>query len=88
MTLLFDVLSFAALVVAILSILLVLYVENERRPSIEFLEHHDEATAEDEQNERMWYHVKVRNNKPKFNFLNRDAALSCVARVEFLTKAH
>ena len=32
--LLFDVLSFAALVVAILSILLVLYVENERRQDV------------------------------------------------------
>jgi hypothetical protein len=86
-TLLFDVLPFAALVVATLSILLVLYVENERRPSIEFLEHHDEVTAEEEKNGRMWYHVKVRNKKPKFNFLNRDAALSCVARVEFLDKS-
>jgi len=35
----------------------------------------------------MWYHVKIRNKKPKFSFLNRDAALSCVARVEFLDKS-
>lgn len=82
-----DGLSFAALVVAVISILLVLYLENERRPSIEFLEHRDEATAEDEKNGRMWYHVKVRNKRPKFSFLNRDAALSCIARVEFLDKS-
>jgi hypothetical protein len=83
---LFDTLSLAALVVATISILLVLYLENERRPSIEFLEHRDEPTVEDEKNGRMWYHIKVGNKKAKFSFLNRDAALSCIARVEFLDK--
>jgi hypothetical protein len=79
-----DTLSIAALVVGVFSIFLVLYVENERRPQIEFLETRDQPTPNDSQSGHMWYHISVRNRKPRLSFLNRDSALQCIARVEFL----
>ncbi len=70
--------------ISIFSVFLVLYIENERRPFIEFLTHHDEPTPDNQTHGHMWYHIKVRNKKPRFRFLNRDAALQCVARIEFV----
>jgi hypothetical protein len=80
----FDFLiSLAALVVAIISIIIVIVVEYVRRPLIEFVQHRDMPTAEDERQGKMWYHLSVRNKEAPC-FFNRDAALQCIATVDFL----
>lgn len=75
--------SIAALIISIISILLFSYVEYERRPVLEFVNHKDKKTREDPG--CMWYHLKVRNKKPR-KWLNRDAAMECIARISFLDK--
>ena len=65
------------------SLVFLFLFELARRPSIEFLDYHDEVTAEDIKQGHRWFHGKVRNRNPRWPF-NRDAALSCIVRVEFL----
>lgn len=82
----FDlVISTAALIVAVISIVIVIVVEYVRRPSLEFVPHKDEPTAEDEGQGRIWYHLGVRNKEPP-TFFNRDAALQCIATVDFIDR--
>ena len=79
------VISTLALILAVISIVLLIIVEYVRRPSLEFLQHKDEPGPEDEGRRSMWYHLKVRNEEPSKIF-NRDAALRCRVRVDFLDK--
>ena len=69
---------------AIFSIILVFITEWIKRPFLEFPRHKDEPTSEDKKRGYMWYHLKAMNKEP--SFFNRDAALQCVARVDFLEK--
>jgi hypothetical protein len=80
-----DFVGVSGLILAVISIILFVIDEFERRPCIEFLEYKDEPTANNLAMKEMWYHIKVRNKKP-FCFFNRDAALGCIARVTFVDK--
>jgi len=76
-----SVVSLLALILAAISIGLLFVMECIRRPFLEFIPHRDEMTSE----RYMWYHLKIKNKKPRIWF-NRDAAIECIAMVSFLNK--
>jgi hypothetical protein len=79
-------LATAGILIGALSIVILLAFEVMRRPRLEFVPHDDNVTDGDRAVGHMWYHVKVRNKEPHWPF-NRDAALRCWARVEYLDAA-
>lgn len=82
-----SIISALGVSLATTSIFLLFITEWIRRPYLEFVEHKDEPTPEDRKHGGyMWYHLKVRNKEPKL--FNRDTALQCAARIEFLDKAN
>lgn len=77
------VFSLLGSVLGAVSIFLLFLFEWYRRPSVRFICSKDEPTAENKRTGLMWYHITVRNQEPSWVF-PRDAALNCVARVDFL----
>ena len=79
------VIAILLLILASIFIALLIIVKYVRRPSLEFLLDKGEPTPEDNRQGSMWYHLKVRNKEPP-RFFNRDAALQCIARIDFVDK--
>jgi hypothetical protein len=75
-----DIASILGLGLAIISLFLLFVVEWEKRPVIIFSDYVDEKAPQSAQDK--WYHLEVMNQEPWF--FNRDAAMSCKARVNFL----
>lgn len=86
-----TILDFTTIVgffLAIISIFLVFYSELKRRPFLKVIPADDKITDNDREFKRMWYHLKAINEELKtFNrIFNRDSALQCIARIDFLDK--
>jgi hypothetical protein len=77
-----EIINVVGFSLAVISIFLIFVTEWKRRPSLEFVPHKDELTPENQRIRYMWYHLKIRNKEDKL--FNRDAALQCIARVDFL----
>lgn len=79
-----TIIDVIGLALAAISLFLIFYAEWKRRPSLEVIQHKDEPTPQDMKHGYMWYHLKAKNIEPKI--FNRDTALRCIARVDFLDK--
>ncbi|HKM74920.1 MAG TPA: hypothetical protein VJZ32_00715 [Candidatus Bathyarchaeia archaeon] len=78
-----PIISALGFFVAIAAIFLLFYVERVRRPNLKFLDYDDRVANDNVRDGFMWHHLKVQNSCPLLH-LNRDAALSSMASVEFI----